>query len=149
MFLSAMAIFNDKFLANPASRHSELFTVSDDFSKKGQKRTLLAVQVLARLIELALIANPFGRPSLSGVYGEMLGRQDPKQLIPVSTRVCRELQWLKGHTQANNGGLGLKCLEDWGKHDDFINYVDAYPSGLGLWIPSLFASRIPCYKFNQ
>jgi ribonuclease HI len=121
----------------PISRRSELFKEIDKFCQEGQKRTLLDFQVLAGSLESALIANPFGRPGLSGVHGEMSGRQDPEQLIPVSRRVRRELRWLKGHIQANDDGFRMKFLEDWGKRGDFVNYVDACPSGLGLWIPSL------------
>jgi hypothetical protein len=121
----------------PASRRSEVFAAIDDFAKEGQKRTLLNFQELAGLIESALVANPFGRSGLSGVHGEMSGRQNPKELIPVSRRVCRELRWLKGHIQDNDGGEKVRFLEDWGKHGDLVNYVDACPSGLGLWIPSL------------
>jgi hypothetical protein len=121
----------------PASRRSELFAAIDDFAREGQKRALLNFQELAGLIESALIANPFGRPGLSGVHEAMSGRQSPRELIPVSARVCRELRWLKGHIKANDGGTPLKFLEDWGKHGDIVNYVDACPSGLGLWIPSL------------
>jgi hypothetical protein len=121
----------------PASRRIELFAAIDDFAKEGQKRTLLQFQQLAGLIEWALIANPFGRPGLSGVHGEMSGKQSSKELIPVSARVCRELRWLKRHIQANEGGKTLKFLEDWGKYGDLVNYVDACPSGIGLWIPSL------------
>jgi len=120
----------------PASRRSELFAAIDDFSKK-HASTLLDFQSLAGLVESALIAYPFGRPGLSGVHREMPGGQNHKQLVPVSERVRRELQWLKRHIQANDGGLRLKFLEDWGKHGDFTNYVDACPSGLGIWIPSL------------
>jgi hypothetical protein len=121
----------------PASRRSELFAAIDDFAKEGQKRTLLQFQQLAGLIEWALIAKPFGRPGLSGVHREMSGRQSSKELIPVSARVCRELRWLKRHILTNDGGKTLKLPEAWGKHGDLINYVDACPSGLGLWIPSL------------
>jgi hypothetical protein len=122
----------------PAYQRFKLCVAIFKFAREGQMRTLLDFQVLAGLIESALIANPFGRPGLSGVHGEMSGRQDPKQLIPVSARVCRELRWLKDHIRANDGGLGaFKFLEDWGKHGDVVNYVDACPSGLGLWIPSL------------
>jgi hypothetical protein len=122
----------------PASRRSELFEAIDDFAQEGQKRTLLKFQELAGLIEWAFFANPRGRPGLSGVLGEMSGRESPEELIPVSTRVCRELRWLKGHIQANDGGTELKFQEDWEKHGDLVNHVDACPeSGLGLWIPSL------------
>ena len=121
----------------PASRRSELFAAIDDFAHVGQKRTLLNFQHLAGMIESALVANPFGRPGLSGIHAAMSGTQNPKALIPVSARVRHELRWLKGHIRSNDDGIQIKFLEDWGKRGDFVNYVDACPSGLGLWIPSL------------
>lgn len=127
---------NDVGVRLPASRRSELFAAIDDFLKKPAS-TLRDFQSLAGLIESAFIANPFGRPGLSGIHGEVSGCQNHKQLIPVSARVRRELQWLKSHIQANDGGLRLEFQKDWGNPGDFINYVDACPSGLGLWIPSL------------
>ena len=120
----------------PSSRRDEYFAEIDEFAQ-GDKRTLLQFQKLAGLTESALVANPFGRPGLSGVHAAMSERQSPDGLIPVSPRVRRELRWLKNHIQTNDGGLSLKFLDDWGKHGDLASYVDACPSGLGLWIPSL------------
>jgi Reverse transcriptase-like len=119
----------------PVARRKEVCAEIDSFAQEGRYRTLLQFQQLAGLIEWALIATPRGRPGLSGLHAAMSGTQRRNELIQVSARVCRELRWLKGHIQSN--GSTLRWLEKWGKEGDLVNYVDACPSGIGLWIPSL------------
>jgi hypothetical protein len=118
----------------PASRRTELFEAIDDLAQEGQKCTLLKLQQVAGLIEWALVVNPFARPGLSGIHDAMSGRQN---IIPINSRIIRELRWLKAYIQSNNGGVIVQPLKDWGGMNDIVNYVDASPSGVGIWIPSL------------
>jgi ribonuclease HI len=67
----------------------------------------------------------------------MSGRQSPGEIILINARILRELQWLKAHIQSNNGGTTVQPLMDWGGINNVINYIDACPSDVGIWIPSL------------
>lgn len=140
---SALTIIGFEFDPNgvrvrlPDSRRRELFQSIDDFAQQGQQRKFLEFQQIAGLIEWAFAANPFGRPGLSGIHEAMSVQRDPQDLVPVSARVCSELQWLKVHIESKNGGTGVVRQKDWGRGNDRVSYVDACPSGLGIWIPSL------------
>lgn len=118
----------------------------EKFAQRGVRKPLRDFQKLGGWVNWALNVFPLLRPGLSTLYDKMSGKIHSEQLIWVSARLCRELQWIANHMKWSAGVRILEAREWTVDEADFIIYADACPGGMGFWIPKCklgFQCRTP------
>ena len=123
----------------PPAKLQELLMAIQSFCHApdgARQHSLRHFMQLAGWINWALNAFPLLKPSLSGLFDKIRGKDKPNAMIYVNQTICFELDWFSDHVQASDGIHVMQSLAWRPAEANFVFFCDASLEGLGCYLPA-------------